>query len=93
MGWPLTSLPPLSEHPLVSVILPSYNRDAYLRESIERVLCQEYDHIEIIVVDGASTDQSLDVLHSYDHEPRIRWISEPDSGPIEEKTIYMPSAD
>jgi glycosyltransferase involved in cell wall biosynthesis len=79
----LTSLPPLSEHPLVSVIVPSYNRDTYLRETLESILCQEYDHIEIIVVDGASTDQSLDILHSYGHEPRIRWISEPDSGPIE----------
>ena len=65
--------------PLVSIITPTYNMAKYLTETIESVLSQDYPNIEYIVVDGASTDGSLDILERY--QGRLRYFSEPDRGP------------
>ena len=56
---------------LVSVIIPNYNYAEYLRESIDSVLNQDYEHIEIIVVDDGSTDQSREILRSYGTQVRV----------------------
>jgi len=64
--------------PPVSVITPSYNQGQFLGAAIDSVLAQDYPRIEYLVVDGGSSDSSLDVLRSYDN--RVRWISEPDRG-------------
>lgn len=64
--------------PLVSVVMPSLNQGEYIRESIESVLSQSYPQVELLVVDGASEDQTLDILRSYGKH--FRWISEHDSG-------------
>jgi glycosyltransferase involved in cell wall biosynthesis len=70
------------KRPGISVIIPSYNQGQYLRKAIESVLTQAYRPIEVLVVDGASTDESLAVLHSYDQDPCVRWVSEKDRGPV-----------
>lgn len=64
--------------PLVSIITPSYNQGKFIRETIESVLSQDYDNIEYIVVDGLSTDNSLDIIKEY--EGRLTFISEKDHG-------------
>lgn len=64
--------------PLVSVVIPCLNRAHFLVPTIESVLQQDYPHIECIVVDGGSTDGTLEILRRY--EGRIKWVSEPDSG-------------
>lgn len=64
--------------PLVSIITPSYNQGKFIRETIESVLSQDYDNIEYIVVDGKSTDNSLDIIKEY--EGRLTYISERDHG-------------
>ncbi|SKA70244.1 glycosyltransferase [Desulfobaculum bizertense] len=57
--------------PLISVVLTSYNHAEFLRDSIESVLSQTYENIELIISDDASTDGSQDIIRSYD-DPRIR---------------------
>ena len=65
--------------PLVSVITAVFNGAGTIKECIESVLSQDYPHIEYIVVDGGSTDGTIEVLREY--ETRIAlWISEPDGG-------------
>lgn len=65
--------------PLVSVVTVVFNGDRHLEQAIGSVLAQSYDNIEFIVVDGGSTDGTLDIVRRF--EDRIdRWISEPDRG-------------
>lgn len=68
-----------SSEPLVSVVIPCLNRADFVVPTIESILRQDYPHIECIVVDGGSTDGTLDILQRYDG--RIKWLSEPDAGP------------
>lgn len=73
-------LPPLPERPLVSIVVPSFNQGRFIRATIDSVLQQCYRPIEIIVVDGGSKDETVDVLRSYGELPELKWTSEPDKG-------------
>jgi glycosyltransferase involved in cell wall biosynthesis len=65
--------------PLVTIITVVYNNDNYIAETINSVLSQSYDNIEYIIVDGGSTDRTLDIIRQY--EAKIDyWISESDRG-------------
>lgn len=84
------------EEPLVSIITPSYQQGKYIQETIESVLNQDYINIEHIVIDGGSTDNTLDILKSYSHlGDRFYWVSEKDRGQSHavNKGIHMAKGD
>jgi glycosyltransferase involved in cell wall biosynthesis len=65
--------------PRLTVITPSLNQGPYLERTILSVLDQEYPHLEYIVMDGGSTDGSIEILRRYDDRIAY-WQSEPDAG-------------
>jgi glycosyltransferase involved in cell wall biosynthesis len=69
-----------SDRPLVSVITPVLNRAKTIASSLASVASQTYPHIEHIVVDGGSTDETLEIVKSFDGPYTLRWISERDEG-------------
>jgi glycosyltransferase involved in cell wall biosynthesis len=64
--------------PLVSIVTPSYNQGRFLKRTIDSVLMQSYPNIQYVVIDGGSTDESVEILRSY--RDRFYWKSEPDRG-------------
>jgi len=69
---------PTPAQPLVTIVTPSYNQGEFIADAIDSVLSQDYPAIEYLVVDGGSTDGTLDVLRRYGD--RVRWMSGPDDG-------------
>ena len=68
----------LSPLPLVSIIIPSFNQADFIEQTIQSVLKQDYNNIEILVIDGMSTDKTIEILEKYKNH--IFYIHEYDSG-------------
>ena len=64
--------------PCVSIVIPCYNGADYLKESIQSILSQTYENIEIIVIDDGSTDDSVYILKEY--QERVYWESQKNMG-------------
>jgi hypothetical protein len=62
------------ERPLVSVCVTSYNYGCYLRDAVESALSQTYPHIEVVISDNGSTDNTRDVIGAYRDDPRVRFF-------------------
>ncbi len=84
-GWPWTggagyqSESESATLPAISIVTPNFNGGEFLEATIRSVLLQGYPHLEYIIVDGGSTDGSLEIIHRY--EPWLSgWLSEPDTG-------------
>ena len=64
----------------ISIVTPTYQQASTIRETIESVLKQDYTDLEYWVIDGGSADGTVEILRSYESDPRFHWVSEPDQG-------------
>jgi glycosyltransferase involved in cell wall biosynthesis len=65
--------------PLVTIITVVFNGEKYLEQTIQSIISQTYDNVEYIIIDGGSTDGTVDIIRKYE-EVIDYWVSEPDAG-------------
>ena len=86
-GWPWDEesqllVPEVSGWPQISIIIPSFNQGQYIEETIRSILLQGYPRLELHIIDGGSTDNTVEVINKYEHW-LSSWVSEKDSGQSE----------
>ena len=69
----------LKKYPTISLVTPNYNQGKFLEKCIRSVLSQNYPHLEYIIIDGGSTDNSVEIIKKYENKLTY-WVSEKDDG-------------
>ena len=68
----------MSQQPLVSVIIPTYNREKYIKKALESALNQTYKNIEIVIINGSPNDETEKVIKPYLVDSRIKYVHQPE---------------
>lgn len=66
-------------NPKISIITPCFNAEKYIEQTILSIINQQYDNLEYIIIDGGSTDRTVDIIKKY-QDKIYYWVSEPDKG-------------
>lgn len=70
----------MKNSPKITIVTPSFNSGEYLEKCILSIKGQNYKNYEHIIIDGGSTDDTLDIIRKYEASYPVRWLSEPDEG-------------
>ena len=70
----------MQKNPKITIVTPIYNGEEYIEKCIQSLMHQEYENFEHIIVDGGSTDQTIEIIKGYQGKYPMKWISEPDEG-------------
>jgi glycosyltransferase involved in cell wall biosynthesis len=65
--------------PRISIVTPTYNQGEYIEETIKSIIEQNYPNLEYVIIDGGSTDGTVDIIKKYEKHLKY-WVSEPDEG-------------
>ena len=71
----------MNSHPKISIVTPSFNQGDFIEKTIKSILDQNYPNLEYIIMDGGSSDQTLDIIRKYEKHIDC-WVSEPDGGQV-----------
>jgi glycosyltransferase involved in cell wall biosynthesis len=79
--------------PLVSVIIPAYNADKFIKDALESVFAQDYEPLEIIVVDDGSTDSTAEIIKGFQHGGRtLLYFYQENAGPSRARNLGIRAA-
>ena len=81
----------MNKQPLVSILIPAFNAERYIKETLGSALAQTYRHIEIVVVDDGSTDGTANIIKSY-NDPRLRYVYQENQGIIRVRNRLLQEA-
>jgi glycosyltransferase involved in cell wall biosynthesis len=70
----------MSNNPFFTILTASFNNEPTIKQTVQSILSQTFQNLEHIVIDGGSTDGTIDILKKMEHSYNMSWISEPDQG-------------